>query len=148
GSGFYPNDNRSGINAVLNSKSLRFHRYREAIRCAERLVAKRKNSPKDHAKSALLATYARSQADDAYAWFSAAVAFDRDGQPRYPALLGTGGNDGRLDFTNNFMQRLTELIDVQSGTIRPGGKELLKLALFGEPQSGLVDRSIGQFLPG
>jgi CRISPR-associated protein Csx17 len=148
GSGFYPNDNREGVDAIRASSSPRFHAYRKAIRCAKNMVGERTKSPKDEDKSALLAACARSQQDDAYAWLSAAVALDRDGNGRYPALLGTGGNDGRLDFTNNFMQRLTELIDVKEGTARPEALGLLDLALFGGVRAGLVDRAIGQFLPG
>ena len=148
GSGFYPKDNRNAIDAIRESTSPRFHEYREAIRRAEVLVAGRTKRPTDEDKSALLAACARSQEDDAYAWLSAAVALDRDGHGRYPALLGTGGNDGRLDFTNNFMQRLTELIDVTQGTAHTEALGLLDLALFGGAREGLVDCAIGQFLPG
>jgi CRISPR-associated protein Csx17 len=148
GSGFYPKDNRDGINTIRESTSQRFHGYREAIRRAEEIVGGRTRSPKDDDKSALLAACARLQQDEAYAWLSAAVAIDRDGNGRYPALLGTGGNDGRLDFTNNFMQRLTELIDVKVGSVRPEALGLLDLALFGGARDGLVDRAIGQLLPG
>ncbi len=148
GSGFYPKDNRDGIDAIRESTSPRFHEYREAIRRAEIMVGERTKRPEDEDKSALLTACARSQQDAAYAWISAAVALDRDGNGRYPALLGTGGNDGRLDFTNNFMQRLTELIDMKQGNARPEALGLLELALFGGAREGLVDRAIGQFLPG
>ena len=42
---------------------------------------------------------------------AAGVVLDEKGEPKYPSLLGTGGNDGNLDFTNNAMQRLGELFD-------------------------------------
>jgi len=38
----------------------------------------------------------------------AAIVLLQDRQA-YPPVLGTGGNDGRLDFTQNFMQRLLDL---------------------------------------
>ena len=44
-------------------------------------------------------------------WMDAAMVLEDDGTPKYPALLGSGGNDGRLDFTNNFMKRLGEVFD-------------------------------------
>jgi CRISPR-associated protein Csx17 len=148
GSGFYPKDNRDGIDAIRGSTSPRFQHYREAIRRATGIVGARTKRPEDEEKNSLQAACARDQEDAAYAWLSAAVALDRDGNGRYPALLGTGGNDGRLDFTNNFMQRLAELIDVTSGLARPDALGLLELALFGGAKEGLVDRAIGQFLPG
>jgi CRISPR-associated protein Csx17 len=148
GSGFYPKDNKDGIDPIRRSTSPRFAPYRHAIARAQDLLAARAAAPKDEEKSALLSGYARTQTDIAYAWFSAAVAINREGEGRYPALLGTGGNDGRLDFTNNFMQRLVELLDVDTGVPRPAALGLLDLALFAGARPGLVDRAIGQFLPG
>src|SRR5690606_22287281 len=66
---------------------------------------------------------------------------------RYPPLLGTGGNDGRLDFTNNFMQRLTEIFDPETGEPQERADRLLGNSLFGEVVSGLSDNAIGQFGP-
>jgi CRISPR-associated protein Csx17 len=148
GSGFYPKDKRDALLAIRDCSTVRFEPYRKAIRNAEALVAGRPKSPKDDEKSSLLAAYARTQDDPAYAWLSATVALDREGAGRYPALLGSGGNDGRLDFTNNFMQRLVELVDVGTGGVRRGAVPLLELALFGGARVGLVDHAIGQFLPG
>ncbi|MCX5744090.1 MAG: type I-U CRISPR-associated protein Csx17, partial [Proteobacteria bacterium] len=65
-----------------------------------------------------------------------------------PALLGMGGNDGRLDFTNNLMQRLVELFDVTTGAPAAPASGLLDSALFATAAEGLVDRAIGQFFPG
>lgn len=84
-------------------------------------------------------------------WMNAALVLDDRGEPSYPALLGTGGNDGRLDFTNNFMQQLQALFDVSDPAGRPNinAKNWLQGALW----SGAHDRyqkgaAIGQFAPG
>lgn len=84
------------------------------------------------------------------AWLDAALVLAADGKPAYPALLGTGGNDGRLDFTNNAMLHLASLFDLSSvdGAPRPGTAPLLRSALFGEGQRGLLKAAIGQFFPG
>lgn len=84
-------------------------------------------------------------------WVDAAMVITDDGTARFPALLGTGGNDGRLDFTNNFMQRLGDVFDLAAPQAPPravaGG--WLAAALWGEPIPGcLQDRAVGQFLPG
>ncbi len=85
------------------------------------------------------------------AWMDAALVWLEDGRVSWPSLLGTGGNDGRLDFTNNAMQRLTELFDVGSvdGCAKDGASNLLKQALWASPSHNLIEgAAIGQFLPG
>lgn len=84
-------------------------------------------------------------------WMDAAIVLGEDRKPRFPALLGTGGNDGRLDFTNNFMQRLGEVFDLNSaeGTPRASAPAWLAGALWGHPEPGnLAGKAVGQYLPG
>jgi CRISPR-associated protein Csx17 len=83
-------------------------------------------------------------------WMSAAVVLDESGNPEWPSLLGTGGNDGNLDFTNNFMQQLVSLFDVASeqGNPRPHASLLLQHSLWEEPANTLVSSAIGQYQPG
>lgn len=84
-------------------------------------------------------------------WMDAALVLASDLTPVFPALLGTGGNDGRLDFTNNFYQRLTSLFDFDHphGMAAPAAKGQFASALWGSPLSGLpVGVKVGQFLPG
>lgn len=83
-------------------------------------------------------------------WLSAAVVLDEGGNPVWPSLLGTGGNDGNLDFTNNFMQQIGSLFDVKSdnGQTKDSGKSLLSDALWSAPAKHLVSAAIGQYQPG
>lgn len=83
-------------------------------------------------------------------WMDAAMVLSPAGEPSWPALLGTGGNDGRLDFTNTAMQRLGDLFELESdsGAPVPSAKALLKTALFETPSAALLDAAVGQFLPG
>ncbi len=83
-------------------------------------------------------------------WFSAAVVLDEAGNPDWPSLLGTGGNDGNLDFTNNFMQQIGALFDLTSETGRPTAtaQNLLADALWSVPANHLQAAAIGQFQPG
>lgn len=82
-------------------------------------------------------------------WLRAAVVLTEDGGATFPALLGTGGNDGKLDFTNNAMQRLGDLFDLASpdGAPRDGALPALRAALFGEAERGLIGGGIGQYAP-
>jgi CRISPR-associated protein Csx17 len=83
-------------------------------------------------------------------WMSAAVVLDEAGLPNWPSLLGTGGNDGNLDFTNNFMQQLGQILEVETeqGQPREGAEALLANALWSAPSNGLTSGSVGQYLPG
>jgi CRISPR-associated protein Csx17 len=84
-------------------------------------------------------------------WLDAALVLENDGEARFPALLGTGGNDGRLDFTNNFFQRLAELyrFDDPAGSATPSCEAWIEEALFGLPARVLAsDVPVGQFAPG
>lgn len=83
-------------------------------------------------------------------WLSAAVVLDENGAPKWPSLLGTGGNDGNLDFTNNFMQQLGKLFNISSSDGGPKKitKELLRNALWMGLTNNLSNSAIGQFQPG
>jgi CRISPR-associated protein Csx17 len=143
GSGFWDGDNQSGIAPIRDSTAARFAPYRNAIALAQDFVRSTGMEERpDSAKKAPFVQHLRSTlADDALPWIDAALVFTRDALV-FPPLLGTGGNDGRLDFANNFMQRLAEELLVDKQT--PGA---LRGALFGEPTLGLGDKAIGQFFP-
>lgn len=84
-------------------------------------------------------------------WLNVAMVLDEQSAPDFPALLGTGGNDGRLDFTNNFFQRLDDLFDLTHPNApgRPEAREALRDALFSVPSRSLIGGiSVGQFAPG
>lgn len=86
---------------------------------------------------------------EALRWLRAAVVIGADGSASFPALLGTGGNDGKLDFTNNAMQRLGDLFDLASpaGTPKRAALPALRAALLGDTERGLMSGGIGQFSP-
>ena len=84
-------------------------------------------------------------------WMDAAMVLDSQGEPVFPALLGTGGNDGRLDFTNNFMQYLNEVFDLAdfTGLAREAGKKWSAGSIWGDAVEGcLGGAAVGQYLPG
>lgn len=149
GSGFFPKDNRSGIDPIEQSQAERFTAYTDAIHCIQGLLHKHgiTEKPEGETKSALLSVLRGELNEEALAWFDAAVLLT-EASPKYPPLLGTGGNDGRLDFTNNFMQRIVGLFDASSGHPTPEAKSYLTAALFSTPVPGLLSTAIGQFSPG
>lgn len=142
GSGFYPKDNSSALDAIGKSKSSRFQPYKEAIAVCRTVVHGLESSPKESEKLDLLKQLRGTLPDESVLWLDAAWVIG-DAAKAAP-VLGTGGNDGRLDFSNNFMQRLTECLIGQQGALQAS---LLRSALFMEPESSLTPKKIGQFSP-
>ncbi len=158
GSGFAPGDNKAGFEVLRNTDAERFAVYRSAIAVA--VAARRRlgltvDKGEDKAagkvgaaKDKLLRLSRATLPDEALPFIDAAVAIAGE-RLVFPPLLGTGGNDGRLDFTNNFMQRLTELFDGRSGKAMPRTRGLLAAMLHGSAAAGLATgKAVGQFAPG
>lgn len=149
GSGYYPTTSGAALEALAASMAPRFKHYRQVIELCRTWVNRLglSEGPKDAEKRTLLETLRAYAPDDLLPWFDAAVVLSSH-ELAYPPLLGTGGNDSRLDFTNNFMQRLGDVFDITNGTPRPDAAELLHTALFGDLTSALSKCAIGQFAPG
>lgn len=83
-------------------------------------------------------------------WMDAAMVLDDSGSPQFPALLGTGGNDGRLDFTNNYFQKLNEIFELDNvaGLARKDAAAWFGNALFGSVIDVYRSGAIGQYAPG
>ncbi|MBN2056201.1 type I-U CRISPR-associated protein Csx17 [bacterium] len=82
----------------------------------------------------------------ALAWIDAAVMTGAEQTLLYPPILGTGGNEGRLDYTNNFLQHACAcLLETPP---RQRSFNLLANALFAESTSELSRHSAGQYDPG
>jgi CRISPR-associated protein Csx17 len=151
GSGFYPGDQLAGIDAIRVDTSPRFERYRETINGCRKLLARLgiQEKPTDALKQQLLEQARARLPDQAVRWLDAVYVVGDS--PAYPPILGTGGNDGRLDFANNFMQRVAELLLAPERRRR--GKEAtpadkLRAALFGDAVPGAFqDAAVGQFAP-
>jgi CRISPR-associated protein Csx17 len=150
GSGFFPKDNDEAISAIGKSSVARLVTYRDGIAAArEALKAlKLKAKPDGETKALLLQSCRNSFPEDALGWLDAVFVLGQD-SPKFPPLLGTGGNDGRLEFTNNFMQRITEVMDPATGQPTADSERWLRAALFAEAAPGLATKApIGQFFPG
>lgn len=149
GSGFYPKDNQDGIAPLTRATAPRLVGLRDAIALIRTVLDRNglTERPGGDAKAALLGELRAELPDSALAWLDAAVVLT-EASPKYPPLLGTGGNDGRLDFTNNFMQRLVAVIDTATGEPSPGAAGWLDEALFASATPGLPTSKVGQFAPG
>jgi CRISPR-associated protein Csx17 len=145
GSGFWPKDNRDGFDVIQNSSDLRLSWYRAAILTCQDLIRELEllEAPKEDRKADFVALLRSMLSDEACRWLDGALALTADG-PRYPPILGTGGNDGRLDFSNNFMRRLIQVIANKNEE----SLEWLRASLFCTPCARLEKGAVGQFSPG
>lgn len=148
GSGFY-GGGAEPLNAVKNSSSARFTLYRETIASIRRFVPEgSKDKVKDEQKDSLLILCRAELPDDILPWLDCCFVLGED-RPNYFPLLGTGGNDGRLDFTNNFLQRVAEVVALTEGSDPPAqSADWLASALFLDNLVALGRAAIGQFNPG
>ena len=148
GSGFFSKDNKKWVDTLATSSVARLSCYREvialvrAIVAAEGLAAK----PADEDKVRVISRYRRELPDLFLAWMDCAMVLRADGQGFAP-LLGTGGNDGRMDFTQNFMMRLVTLELHVAKPVGKGPSDWLANALFNQ-SAQLLSATIGQFSPG
>ncbi|WP_051040388.1 MULTISPECIES: type I-G CRISPR-associated protein Cas8g1/Csx17 [Methylomicrobium] len=145
-----PTEATRTIDAMLNGKAQRFSVHRQMIKlCRQALeYCEFQEAPKNEDKNRLLQIIRNAFPDDFLTWMDAALLIGQD-KTFFPPLLGTGGNDGNLDFTNNFMQRLRQLFDLESGKADAGAGQWLDGALFAEATASLTtNAAIGQFFPG
>lgn len=163
GSGFFPNDNKLGIRPIVEATAERFSAYKEAIEVAQSILKKNNivGKPEGAQKDAIRTQVRTRLPDSALRWYDAAILLT---QTKFlaPPLLGSGGNDGRTDFSNNFMCRLTDLFEAESGKPSEIAKRSLEAALYAKVSNSLMQESkasidgsrrekllaIGQFGPG
>ena len=145
-----PTKATKAVDAVISSHSERLADCSRLLTMIEDILSNSgmESAPSDDEKKELMMILRASLPDEALDWLDASVIISGQ-SPKYPALMGTGGNDGNLDFANNFYQRLRELFDFDTGEPSPGSSSWLESALYGKTTSGLVRKvAIGQFNPG
>lgn len=147
GSGFFDKDNKTYVEAIEASGTPRLEPYRRVIAAAKEVLSQHGivQKPKEKDKLGLLRMYRSLLPQDALDWLDAAFTLTESGVSYFP-LLGTGGNDGRLDFAQNFMANLTRLL------LKPGpsdeSRRWLESALFDSRGAPLCQAAVGQFHPG
>jgi CRISPR-associated protein Csx17 len=131
--------------------SLRLAQLRETISVAESVVAKARDrgwitETGVVNKAAVVLEFRNRCPEELLPWIDAAIVLTGEGA-EFPPILGTGGNDGRLDFSTNFHEQLMEVIgatDKQRARSLAAARDLLS----GTQAEQLADAPIGQFDPG
>jgi len=149
GSGFFSRDNKKAIECLASPEAApRCANYREVIETIQPILAQTgvKDKPTPEQKGLLLRRLRSELPENALQWMDAALVLRSDSQAFAP-LLGTGGNDGRLDFSQNFMLRLLTL-GIHKAAPEAAAAGWLENALCGRALPGLARAAVGQFAPG
>jgi CRISPR-associated protein Csx17 len=130
-----PHGNRSPVE-LLNA----------ILQPAKKLRSELKKLFRSAGKEQLILACRNRLSDATVKWMDAVVIVGGNGKPAFPPLLGSGGNEGRLDYTNAFMTAVSDLL---LGHLQgePSCK-LLHHALFGGQVNHLQVASVGQHDPG
>lgn len=94
------------------------------------LAAREKPSHGPSLKEQVIAGLRARLPDKAVAWIDTCFAVAED--IRVGALLGTGGNEGSMDFSINHLDTLLQMFDGETGSPHEGVAQALRGSLFGE----------------
>ena len=160
GGGFFATSSSKSKEAVRSISALESDRlkdYRQTIEAVQGLLSDAGIKAKpSKAEKALILAKCRSQLSDlAVLWLDAVYTLSAE-DPKFMPLLGTGANDGNMDFTCNFMTNLVPAltgVDVgksPSKRVCPDARRAgwLDISVLGEGDGQLVKGSVGQFNPG
>jgi CRISPR-associated protein Csx17 len=154
GSGFGAKDKEPlrRLDSLRGNTSPRLASLNAAIETANAVVSKaRKHGWITDAgvadKTAVVLEFRNTCPDELLPWIDAAIVL-ADDETFFPPILGTGGNDGRLEFSTNFHQQLIELVGSTSDKERTRVLATARDLLAGTQQATLSDVPIGQFDPG
>lgn len=138
------------VDAVLSSTNTKLDPYRKALVHAKHAVqnAGLVTSPKSgKEKDDFILSLRGSLPEECLQAMDSGLAI-AGGTTSYPPMLGSGWNDGNLDFTSNFMQRLLDVLGTIDGTVPTPSENWLQASLWGTSAPNLEKNNIGQFSPG
>jgi len=147
GSGFGVKDKtpKATLDKLLAMPQPRLDGYHTALPAASAVAARFRSEDADWSKERAVREFRNTCPDELVPWVDATVVLANN-QGYFPPLLGTGGNDGRLDFSTTFHQRLVEVLDPAPRFQR---RSLVFAAdlLSGSQTERLHAAAIGQFDP-
>jgi CRISPR-associated protein Csx17 len=148
--GFFPETET--LRHMRDTENPRFAVYGTTIRAMQHILESMGISGKpDRTQARLIMRELRNAVpDECLEWLDAAFVLT-DEDAALPPLLGTGGNDGHLEFAHNFMQRLDGLL-LSKHAHDAATRDQLLFALGGAAETSsiglLTGASVGQFSPG
>lgn len=146
GSGFYSGDRQQQLKEIESSDDPRLTAYRRALAAARETLDRNgiDEKPNKDEKIALIRELRRTLPDAAIDWIDTAVVLTGL-EVGYPPLLGSGGNDGRFDFSNNYAHSVCELLS-DSPSAKQRSASLLDACLDSAPARLERKLSLAHFL--
>ncbi|HET9898151.1 MAG TPA: type I-U CRISPR-associated protein Csx17 [Streptosporangiaceae bacterium] len=151
GSGFGAKDvePKKRLARLTQDPSARFDDFRDAVRTADEVIRLGRSAGwiSDDGKGdkqRVVQEFRNRCPEVLLPWIDACVVLAAD-RALFPPLLGTGGNDGRLDFSTTFHLQL--LLVLASGSSRARSLALARDLLAGTETERLADAPVGQFDP-
>jgi len=117
---------------------------KKIIAAAKKVRNKIKSLERGSGKEQIISACRDRLDDQVVEWIDAALAIDPEEKIYHSPILGTGGNEGRLDYSNGFMKNIKYMLLEDPDA----SKDLLKNAIFDEPTEHLRCASVGQYDPG
>lgn len=150
GFGFKDIEPRKRLARLMDTPSPRLTVLQDAIKVAEGVVARARSAGWITAdgkgdKLRVVLEFRNRCPEPLLPWIDACVVL-ADDRALFPPLLGTGGNDGRLDFSTNFHEQLLVVLD-ESAAGRSRSVALARDALTGVETERLAAAPVGQFDP-
>lgn len=161
GSGFYGKKAQDYLERIEQSDVQRLEQYRQTIAVCKQLLKELNltEKPNKELKEKLL-TLCRSRLPDSavevldalYILTSDTSGAGHKSVPRFAPVLGSGGNDGNLEFTYTFFKHLQSAFPVKLDQWKEEqfnlSRKQLHKALFAKGNPPLVKDAIGQYHPG
>lgn len=144
GSGFQPKDKNAAlvVSTLLSQPSPRLANFQQTIRTAQTLVEQAQAY--GWAKDRLALELRNVLPEPALDWLDAAIVLRGNDKPAFPPLLGTGGNDGHLEFSSKFHERLGDVLP-ELGSKTAKSSAWLSDVLEGTAEGKLVPAPVGMF---
>lgn len=153
-----PWNSSSSITSKSESKNLddkvlalelpRFHLWNEVVAISRHIYRQSQEIKSSERKEWILAQCRVRFPDEALDWMDATYILTSRGA-KFPPMLGTGGNDGRLEFSRNFFQNIVLALNLDD---KRNGDSIIRdqivAALFDEGSPRLQKRTNGFFNPG
>ena len=152
GFGFKDKESRRVLDVLRDHPAPQLAAFRDAIRVGEDVVRRARaegwitEAGGGGDKGRVMQEFRNRCPDALLPWMDAAVILTGK-DTFFPPLLGTGGNDGRLDFSTNYHQRLLEVVGVPDGERERSAARARDL-LGGTETEQLAKAAVGQFDPG
>ena len=137
------------VEAIHASNSQRLSSFRQAIALGKESVQKAGliTSPDGKQKDEFILSLRAEWPDHLIQGLDSGLSITAK-KTEFPPLVGTGWNDGNMDFTSNFMQRLIDVLGTSDSLLPAKSEAWLLGSLFGEVAPNQTKNKIGQFSPG